>query len=90
MELKMKVLGTRVLVAVAIVAAFVLGSLLQPIAATNAQARFSDVQASPQQPAFQSGGARSVPVLDEILATLRCMDARLQRLETKVCDTPAR
>jgi hypothetical protein len=78
------------LLAAAIVAAFVLGSLLQPIAAIDAQTRFSDVQTSPQQPAFQSGGARGVPVLDEILATLRRIDGRLERLETKVFAPPER
>lgn len=81
----MKVVGIRMLVALAIVAAFVLGSLLQPIGVIDAQTRFGDVQNGPPQQAFQSGGARGVPVLDEMLATLRRMDARLERIETKVC-----
>jgi hypothetical protein len=80
----------NLLVAALIVSAFVLGSLLQPVAAINAQARFSDVQATPQPQAFQSGGARGVPVLDEILATLRRIDGRLERLEAKVFAAPTR
>lgn len=71
-----------------LVAAFAAGSLIQPIAALHAQARFSGVQVSPQPQAMQSGGARAVPVLDEILATLRRIDGRLERLEAKVLAAP--
>src|SRR5262245_52242762 len=35
-----------------------------------------------EQPSFQSGGQMSVPILREISATLKVMDARLARLET--------
>jgi hypothetical protein len=35
----------------------------------------------PPQPAFQSGGQLSVPILREIAATLAQIDARLARLE---------
>jgi hypothetical protein len=40
-----------------------------------------EVRATPQPPAFQSGGQLSVPILREIADTLRQMDGRLARLE---------
>jgi hypothetical protein len=41
-----------------------------------------EVRTGPPPEAFQSGGQLSVPVLKEIAATLRQIDARLARLET--------
>jgi hypothetical protein len=40
-----------------------------------------ETRGAPEPPAFQSGGQLSVPILREISATLRQMDARLARLE---------
>ncbi len=41
-----------------------------------------EITTTQEQPSFQSGGQLSVPILREISATLRQMDARLARLET--------
>jgi hypothetical protein len=41
-----------------------------------------EVRGTPPPVAFQSGGQLSVPILQEIAATLHQMDARLARLET--------
>jgi hypothetical protein len=72
----------------AIVAALVLGSLLQPIATSDAQSRFGNTQQSTAPTQFESGSERSLPVLQEIAATLRRIDARLERLESKALPAP--
>lgn len=46
------------------------------------QQAHGEVRETPAPQAFQSGGQLSVPVLKEIAATLRQIDARLARLET--------
>jgi hypothetical protein len=71
-----------------LVAALVLGSLLQPIATSDAQSRFGNTQQTPAQPQFESGSERSLPVLQDIAATLRRIDARLERLESKALPAP--
>jgi hypothetical protein len=48
---------------------------------TSSEAQ-GEIRATPQPQAFQSGSQLSVPVLREISATLRQIDARLARLET--------
>ena len=80
--------GRYAFFAVLIIAAFATGSLLQPIASSDAQTRFGSVQPSPAPPTFESGSQRSLPVLQEILATLRRMDGRLERLETRMLEAP--
>jgi hypothetical protein len=40
-----------------------------------------EISATPEPPAFQSGGQQSVPILREISSTLRQIDSRLARLE---------
>lgn len=68
----------RVVTALAIaVAGVIVGANLS----TTHQAHGENTATS-EPPAFQSGGQLSVPVLREISATLRQMDARLARLET--------
>ncbi len=48
---------------------------------TTTREAHAEIRATPQPPAFQSGGQLSVPVLKEIAATLHQMDSRLARLE---------
>jgi hypothetical protein len=78
MERWLKSDGSRIAMGVALVAAGVFaGAALPPSGAALAQL---PPGAQPQH--FQSGGQLSVPVLKEIAATLRQMDARLARIET--------
>lgn len=75
---------TKFRIASALAIALLLGSLLQPLGFVAAQTRFGrGPQPQPAQ-AFESGSERSLPVLREILTTLKRMDQRLQRIETKV------
>ena len=68
----------RIAACLALVGAGVLiGAGWSPMGATNAVAQPAD---QPQH--FQSGGQLALPVLMEIAATLKQMDARLARLET--------
>jgi Skp family chaperone for outer membrane proteins len=50
-------------------------------AMTATREAHAEIRATPQPPAFQTGGQLSVPVLKEIAATLHQMDSRLARLE---------
>lgn len=54
-----------------------IGAALPPSGAVRAEAQSA---AQPQH--FQSGGQMSVPLLKEIAATLKQIDARLARIET--------
>jgi hypothetical protein len=42
----------------------------------------AEIQPTPPPQHFQSGSQQSVPILQEIAATLKQMDARLARIET--------
>jgi hypothetical protein len=59
------------------VAAMAVGASL-----TSTPPAYGEVNGSVERPAFQTGGQLSVPVLKDISATLRQIDARLARLET--------
>jgi hypothetical protein len=67
----------RALMVLAIVAAGVVAGA--NLSSTNVA--HGEVTGTTEPPAFQSGGQLSVPLLREISATLRQMDARLARLE---------
>jgi hypothetical protein len=68
----------RLLVVAGLIAAGVtIGAALPPMDAARAE-----MQPETPPQAFQSGAQQSVPILREIAATLKQMDARLARIET--------
>lgn len=70
--------AVRVAVGAALVGAGIFaGAALPPPGSARAE-----VQSAAQPQHFQSGGQLSIPVLKEIAATLKQMDARLARIET--------
>jgi hypothetical protein len=72
----MKKLQRMLVVAGLIVSGMWIGSALPPTGAARAELQ----EAPPQN--FQSGAQQSVPILREIAATLKQIDARLSRIET--------
>jgi hypothetical protein len=73
----MKKLQRMFVVAGLIVSGMWIGSALPPTGAARAELQ---PEAPPQH--FQSGAQQSVPILREIAATLKQIDARLSRIET--------
>jgi hypothetical protein len=57
------------------------GAILGSVTFPPSQAQ-GEVRATPPPEAFKTGGQLSLPILSDIAATLRQMDARLARLET--------
>jgi len=68
----------RIVIGMALVA----GGVFAGAALPPGGAALAEVQSAAQPQHFQSGSQLSVPVLKEIAATLRQMDARLARIET--------
>jgi hypothetical protein len=61
--------------------ALVLGGVLAGGFLPSAKVAHGEIRTSTPPAPFQSGSQLSVPILREIAATLRQMDARLERLE---------
>jgi hypothetical protein len=66
----------------AVGAVLICAGVLTGAALTSTHAARAEGQSAPQPQHFQSGSQLSLPVLKEIAATLKQIDARLARLET--------
>jgi hypothetical protein len=71
--------GRAAWMAVLLLAAFWLGSAIPPRIA-----RTGELQPTGATEPFLAGDERSIPVLKDILATVKQIDARLERLEKRV------
>ena len=71
--------GRAGLMAVLLLIAFWLGSAVPP-----RTARTGELQPSGSNEPFLAGDERSIPILKEILATVKQIDARLERIEKQV------
>jgi hypothetical protein len=67
--------GRTIMCVMLLAAGLFVGHALSPLAALG------DVKTPTPPQSFQSGGQLAVPVLKEIAATLKQMDARLSRIE---------
>jgi hypothetical protein len=80
-------------IGVAILIAFCLGFPIPPHSANTAdilkpEPNSGDVQTVPPNESFQTGDERSVPILKDILATLKQIDGRLERIESQMAKKP--
>jgi len=75
-------MNRRILPKLAVGMGLVGAGIIAGAAVSTSNEAHGEVRTTPPPQAFQSGGLLSVPVLQEISATLHQIDARLARLET--------